>query len=227
MPIRIPEQHLNELAAIRDIGSLRLSNLASRFNRLDPLPLRIAELRSISMDELKDRKQTDALVKTLITFNHLSREVTPEDLLKQIKLRLTDESDWGIEEINNWEKIEGPLFELLTSDAVTTVAKASELAYDYANLFQTAKIITDVRPIFIDRHQELEISGSVIGYTLRLYYDNRSGNHSLSIAMDDSDLRLLLEQCQRALTKSQKTKEIFDCEDHPSIIAGADHDTND
>ena len=81
-----------------------------------------------------------------------------------------------------------------------TTAKALDLSYDYANLLQTTRIVTDIRPIF--DNDVTKIDAAVVSFTLRLSYDNTEGNHGLSIAMNQADVKALREQCDRALKKS-------------------------
>ena len=86
-----------------------------------------------------------------------------------------------------------------------------------------ARIITDIRPIFND--DATDIDASVISYTLRLNYDNPEGNHSLSIAMDESDIEELIQQCNRAFSKAQLSKDrMRNTAGIPTIISGEQPD---
>lgn len=113
--------------------------------------------------------------------------------------------------------IEEPqLRQLFQADAIRTVSKATDLAYDHANLFQGARIVTDIRPVFNDLDDDqLKMDGAVVSYTLRMHFDNRDGNHSLSIALDESDVLVLKDQCERAL---QKAKIAFSRMSQPQVI---------
>jgi hypothetical protein len=77
---------------------------------------------------------------------------------------------------------------------------AIELVYDYANLLRRTRVLTDIRPLFNNAADQIE--GAVVSYTLRLRYDSADGEHELSIALDESDIRILADQCDRALTKA-------------------------
>ncbi len=122
--------------------------------------------------------------------------------------------------------LESHFAELLLEKSVRTVSKALDLAYEYANLFQDARIVTDIRPIFNDVDDEqMEIEAAVVAFTLRLHYDDRQGNHSLSVALDETDVRTLKYQCERALHKAQLAQgRMRDILGVPTIISGETHD---
>jgi hypothetical protein len=102
------------------------------------------------------------------------------------------------------------------------------LAYEYANLFQGARIVTDVRPVFNDGDDdEMQIDGAVVSFTLRLHYDNREGNHSLSIALDETDVRALHHQCERALQKARMAQIRIQDAGIPTVISGKSSDEPD
>ena len=88
--------------------------------------------------------------------------------------------------------------------ALRTIVKALELSYDYSNLFQTAKILADIRPVF-DR-QASKMEGAIISYSLRLTFRSLRESESLTIALDEKDVKQLIETCTRALKKADVAK---------------------
>ena len=121
--------------------------------------------------------------------------------------------------MTRWHDAE-PLFtELLLSPAVRVVASILDLTYEYENLLQVARVITDVRPVFSDDAKNVE--AAVVSHTLRIRYDSTEGNHSISIAMDENDIRDLENQCKRAIQKAQTARGLMaDQAKVPTIIAG-------
>jgi hypothetical protein len=93
------------------------------------------------------------------------------------------------------------LNELSCVRAIANTAKAIELSYDSDNLLQHTRILTDVRPLFSEDAQSID--GAIVAHTLRLRYDSAGVDHELSLALDISDLRRLIEDCERALLKEQ------------------------
>lgn len=93
------------------------------------------------------------------------------------------------------------LNELSYVPAIARTAKAIELSYDSDNLLQRTRILTDIRPLFTDDAQSVD--GAIVAHTLRLRYDSAGVDRELSLALDNSDLRRLIEDCERALLKEQ------------------------
>ena len=118
--------------------------------------------------------------------------------------------------------IREPFKDLLSLDNVKIVAKALDLHYDYANLFQSARVVTDIRPLFDD--DGTKIKAAVVSFTLRLYFDNREGDHSLSLALDEADVQELMKQCERALVKAKTAKSLMERNRMPILVAGDDSD---
>jgi len=92
---------------------------------------------------------------------------------------------------------------LLNNEHLFTASKAIELATDYENIYSTAKIITDVRPVFNE-----DISGqpksAVIIHNLDIHYHKDSEVHKdIYIAMDSNDIKELLDVLQRAQKKEE------------------------
>lgn len=124
--------------------------------------------------------------------------------------------------IERWNRIRPLLAQILSIDAVRMTIKALDVSYEYANLLQYSRIMTDVRPIFNEGGDQIE--GAVVSFTLRMSFLNAGQPKSLSIAVDAADLKILVEQCQRALRKAETAKRRFSSADIgiPLTIAGSD-----
>lgn len=207
--VRLHPAQLEDLARIRDISADALVSLVERFEHLTPVPLDVASLRGIVSECLSGVVPTDieALVRQLLQLHGLVRQrlVPIQDVSKAILASIAvSDSPWSKEEQARWSANVVSLESLVASRPVRMVAAALDLSYDYANLLQSARIITDIRPIF-DAGADV-IEGSVVSYTLRLKYDSLDGDHSLSIALDEKDIRRLQEQCDRAIKKAKLAK---------------------
>jgi hypothetical protein len=98
-----------------------------------------------------------------------------------------------------------------------------ELSYDYANILDNAKILTDIRPIYDESASGIE--GAVVTQTLRIRFVSLNGNHDCSIAMDESDVFALAQQCERALQKARLARGLPGSSSPvPVIISGATDD---
>jgi hypothetical protein len=94
------------------------------------------------------------------------------------------------------------LLTFLQIDALQLRSKASELIFEDAKVFQSSRIITDIRPVFSGT-RELEISGGLIVHILKLQFMTATGGNETYVSMDDDDLRELKQVIERAQQKSQ------------------------
>ena len=217
---------LQDLVAIRDLGAGTLDlAIAEIRNQTVPL-LRPEQLRRALSNVIPD--QQDKLLRPLLSFYALRRNhrLSLDDVLEGFAYLISqahDNDQWTDEEFVAWKDIEPQLRELLDLQQVWTVAKAVDLAYEYANLFESGRIVTDIRPVFDAEGSSL--SGAIVTYTLRLNYDNREGDHSISLAMDENDIARLKEECERALSKGRTALEhMINGSTIPTIIAGSEDD---
>jgi len=162
-----------------------------------------------------DEPAADSLMRQALSLNGLIRQtgMRPDAILNGVSSAIERDSNWPPEEIASWNAIEPEFCKLLDLNAFRLAAATIDLSYDYANLFRNGRIITDVRPIFTGDASAIE--GAVISFTLRLRFDSVDGGHELSIALDQGDIEDLLQQCQRALLKSQTAR--------ATIVTGASH----
>lgn len=228
--IRLQKSQIADLQTIRDLGPERLERVLTCLDATNVTPLHGEALLRLIADALGDEQQATDLMGPLVQLGGLMRHarLEPSDVLEGLRVALRPAtSGWLEEQFEQWVAIEPKLESLLSTRAVKTATKATDLAYDYANLFNAARIISDIRPVFSDDEDVSEIIGAVVSYTLRLTFDSRNENHSLSIALDEDDVRELLDECERALKKAQRAKSCMtDRAGIPTIISG-DEDERD
>jgi hypothetical protein len=150
------------------------------------------------------------------------RRLQPDEAVEAVRLALLASSPrWEPAELDRWTQVEPAFKDLLASPAVRQVSIALDLMYEHENLLQSARVVTDIRPVFSE--DAGCIDGSVVSHTLRLRYDSTEGDHSISIAMDEADIRELERQCKRALLKAQTARILMtDKANVPTVIAGDD-----
>lgn len=201
------EDQLEQLAVLRDLQAQEIQNLVHALSAAEKSLLKPSELNDKVMLVLnRPESEVRAVTNQIIFLYTLCRQrnLTVDELLNglQAGIRASDHG-WSEEELNRWQDVVPFIKELLSIDAIKTVVKALELSYDYANLFQSAKILTDIRPIF---DEELNISAGVISFTLRIFYDDLEGSKNISIALDEKDVDLLSKACNRAIKKAESSR---------------------
>ena len=219
---QLPDEALADLEKLRDFGPDRLEALAFKFEDVEPTPLRPAQLRQVVSEALDvDDEAAHCVVRFLLALYGLRRRrlLDASEVMEGLRYAVS-KAGWGEEESKRWDSIQKQLDRLLDIDQVWAVSKALSLAYEYPNLYQSARIITDIRPVF-DVSGEMVV-GSVVSYTLQVHYDDAHGSHSLSVVMDQEDVDQLGESCERAKRKAGAAKGLMDKAEVPVIVTGED-----
>jgi len=153
---RIPKDQVPDLVTIRNLGAVQLQKIIDHLATCEVLPLRPANLIARVVESLDgDTETAESVVRSLLPLNQLIRQSvrTVDGVLEGLRNGIATLPDWSPEDKAAWQSIEPQLRQLFQADAIRTVSKATDLAYDHANLFQGARIVTDIRPVFNDLEQ--------------------------------------------------------------------------
>ena len=223
MPVQLVlrSKQLQDLAVIRDLGNSKIQAVIDKLSSIEPAPMRPYDLHRAILDILSTR-DADILMRQLIPLYTIrrQRDLSAKDLIESLSSGISKAAPpWNEEQISRWKALEETLHKLFSLSIVWTVIKAMDLSFDYPQLLQNIKIMTDIRPIF--NEEASEIQGSIITYTLRIYFDSIGGSESLSIAMDENDVKKLKKICERALNKAQTAKSFMQKADiKRTVISG-------
>ncbi len=97
------------------------------------------------------------------------------------------------------------LLELKAS--LTITSKALDVLTDAERLFFTAKILTDVRPVFDEDGKNVE--GAVIMHNLRIHYGQDNEHRDFFVALDTSDIKELRSVLDRADKKAESLQALL------------------
>jgi hypothetical protein len=225
--IRLRGSQLVDLERIREVPAERLRLLAEHIESQIPPPLLPSDLETIVSDTVgSDKEVVESVVRQLVSLSSLRRQtkLSPEEVFSGLQYGInTSEHPWDKDQIERWRALEPELRLLLDSPRIAVVSKALDLSYNYANLLQDVRILTDIRPVFDTEATQIE--GAVVSFTLRLRYDSRDDNHDLSLAMNSGDVKELLDECTRALQKSKVAVDVMNQKAQiRTIISGDDDD---
>ena len=218
--IRLTSTQVSDLKAIAELGSEALNRLAEQVESATPPPFSPPELNRVVVAAISDKPEAvDPLMRQLLSFASLRRRrrLEIDDILSGLKSALRDK---GADFADGWEGIDEAFRRLLSSGRIATIAKALDLSYDYENLVQSARIVTDVRPVFDDEVNQID--GAVVSFTLRLKYMSLKGDNGISVAMDKGDVESLLRECERALQKADLTTQTLAKLPIRTLISGAE-----
>lgn len=222
--LRLTSHHIADLEVIVRIGAESIRAILKHLKDADSLPLRPNELVNEISQVLKStEEEADIIARNAVLYCGLmsKMDLDAAELLDAISKDFNLRSEWSDAEVANLEKIWPVFQELLLLKAVRLVTATLDLSYEYANLHRSARIITDIRPIYDEPAEQIE--GAVVSHTLRLRYDSSEGEHELSIALDTSDIRDLSKQCDRAIVKAQTAQTLMiEKAQIPTSISGDD-----
>jgi len=207
LQLRVMKHQLADLKQICQLGTGRLAEVKKKLGELPRPILRPQQL--LAEVGIVLGEEAEPLVRQLLSLQGLIRQtgLPSEEVLAGIRDAIQRQGREVDLEASVWVEVEPTIKTLVEEQSVRLAATAIELAYDYANLLRRTKILTDIRPLFNKAADEIE--GAVVSYTLRLRYDSADGEHELSIALDESDIRILAAQCDRALTKAATARALL------------------
>ena len=206
--IKLQKEHLADLQVIREIGAEALSSVANKIKELPVAPAHPRHLYSVIRKALGgNEEKADVLLRQLLSLHGMLRqlELKPEGVFEGLGSALRPiESGWSDTDFKKWESVASIFKSIFELPVVRLAAKALDLSYEHSHLWQRARIITDIRPIFDDEAKQIQ--GTVVSHKFLLRYDDLEGEHLLSFSVDENDIESLIKQCERALRKAQTAK---------------------
>jgi hypothetical protein len=114
----------------------------------------------------------------------------------------------GIDEKNqeHYREYFGRLLGIVALDAT---AKALNLAVDNERVFYNARVLTDVRPVFVEdpvNNSSEEPYAAIATHTLKLSYYEGGDTKDFYVALDNEDVGTLQEVLERADAKAESVK---------------------
>lgn len=221
------KNQLDDLKIVRDLTASELSEIISKIKAISPPPLRPVAIRKVLSEVIKDAEAESAFMRQLTSGCSLLRQrnITAEELIEGINFGIIKavEGRWTDSELNKWKEKKDLICELFSLESIGSIVKALEISYEYPNILQTSKILTDIRPVFDDAGTSFH--GAIVSHSLQVYFDNSSGNQNISLSLDHDDVVQLKNSCDRALLKAETAKRIMIDQLHiPSYICGEEDD---
>lgn len=96
------------------------------------------------------------------------------------------------------------LTRLLSISSIERSGKIEQLKADHQNIFEDAKILTDLRPVF-DKPGEKPV-GAIIAHTLKIVTHDSGEHKELYVSLDSEDILTLKRTAERALEKMASLK---------------------
>lgn len=126
----------------------------------------------------------------------------------------------GIEELKlsgeEREHFKERLIELLDVQSVDIGSKAVEVLFENERSLQSARVVTDIRPIFGSDADD-PMAGAVIVHMLKLTYFEQNELRSFFVALDAQDVDTLREVLDRAHSKAENLRSFLAATEIPYV----------
>lgn len=93
----------------------------------------------------------------------------------------------------------------LLGRATAALAKAVDVGAEHERLYHVARVMTDLRPVFLDAAEGP--AGLVLTHTLKFDYYNEGDVHGTEFVLSEQDLQSLLRVLERASVKASSLRE--------------------
>jgi hypothetical protein len=210
MALRIPQEDLPALSTVAGLQSSQLDRFIDAVNSVPPnrdsaalAKLIAKKIPSVPVDRLirvLDMLQTLYDIREL---SGVSAETFCEDLIDSI--RSNPDAQLSKRQL---PKIRLFFEKILEIGNLRTLAKASRLQRDGERLYCSAKILTDVRPVFKTDPSERP-EGAVVTHTLKMGYHEGSAHKEFHVVLDTGDLVALNDAVSRALAKDKTLRDLL------------------
>lgn len=205
--LKISDKQADDLELISQIAIEQLDEITKNLQSLDGSLVRPKDLTDV-FNSVLDDETSQILTRHLINLSELKRDkqVSGEEVLEAVSFGLK-KAGWSDDKLSKWEKINPRIQDLMSTDTICAAAKLINLSFDYSHILKNSTILTDIRPVW--GNETSHVLGAIITQTLRINYRGKDGSNEISLALDESDIKMLMDSCTRALDKAEVLKNLL------------------
>jgi hypothetical protein len=215
---QVPEGEVPGLRRLAHVSPDVMSKVASALARAEPsLAVDVLAASAAQQAEL-DVVDVRSVVVTLWRLAIVQRrlELSADQFVTALTRSLGENSEWTPEDAQSWGAVSSTLRGILSPDLPLAVAaKAADLVVEQHLLFCTARVLTDLRPVFDDSASEVQAFVPV--HTLAVTCHEGPETRRIYIAMDSNDVAQLREHLERAERKEKILKSRLERAAMPTI----------
>jgi hypothetical protein len=204
--LRIPERHSGTIGSLLSLSEEDFERLLAALGTEPPV-LEADEVTERVSTELPELADADALVELLFVLHLIrqSRDLSVEEfgpVLREAGGMPDDESAR--------ERLAERILQALAVPTLKLTAKAVDLVVSNERTLRSARIVTELRPVFED-DPAVEPRAGVLVHRLELSYMGPDGEWgAFHVAMDDEDVTHLLRTAARAQAKAETMTALAD-----------------
>jgi hypothetical protein len=168
----------------------------------DPGSVAISAIRSVSTINADEFKQIAEALAGLYSVKSI-RDVSVEEFVEDVcdAMEALPEEQLKLPHSER-EQFKGKLNALLSADFFSVVAKAFDLATEDERTFCSARVLTDLRPVFGLRVEDGPRAMVVVHLLKLTYHEGTDKHQQFYVALDDGDLKTLRKLIDRAEAKA-------------------------
>lgn len=207
--LNIPESELPQIEWFARLSDENFSKLVSAFRDTDPtLTLReFSEAVSEKIDLLPPDEVEENL-KTLFALYWLKeRSGYPTDVFAEDLAEAAHRQSAKKEFPLSVKQFAPRLIDLLNIGSIGVTAKALDVLTEHERVFCGARILSDMRPVFLD--DGTQATAAMIVHQLQIAFHEGKDHKELYFALDSNDLDELLEVIERARRKEKVFEKIM------------------
>ena len=210
--ITIPDRYKGGLIKLITLPGNSVNQIISAFEGVAPkfFPEELSKEITSKVEGVSSEDLLEIISAILSLSKHrVHDDMLPEELAEQIIQAL---SEGSVEDVKLVKKNQQGLKQLLVRffqiETLLISAKASGIMLSHENVFCSARVITDVRPVF-GSDPSVAPNAAVMVHMLNLSYHQEGHLKELYIAMDALDIETLRTALDRADLKSQSLKSLI------------------
>lgn len=212
-PLRVPRQHQEGLAKIRDLGEESIQELLTALKDVpdtyDEDALSSAVAAKVDTIAASDVKEIIPALLSLYAYRDY-RQAAISDVVEGIAQAMEEISSHELRlPSDERPHFEDRLTKLLDVEPLDLRVRARALAFENEHTLQETRVLTDIRSVFGPENPEGKPRGAVILHTLRIGYWADNARKEFFVALDTNDVRALLEQLERADSKAESLKQVL------------------
>lgn len=219
MSFTIPKQYQEGLAQLLTLSGEEIESLRQALKDV-PGALKATTLKSkLASESSIPLEKIDEIINTLLSLYSLRSylDLSIPEFLEQLTQAMEQSGNDKLQlPSQNHDLFKAHLMSLLDSRALTITAKAPEVWFDHKYAFCSARIFSDIRPVFSMQAEVLPLAAGIV-HTLKITYHTGDKTDDFYIAMDAGDIKTLREVLDRADLKFGNLKSILEAAKVPFL----------
>ena len=207
--LRIPDRHTPPLAEFLRLSSADVAALVQTLREETP-QLALTHLTEAMAARLSiDRRRIDEIVNLLAGLEVVKegRDLPVKEFVAELRSAMEVS---GREELQtlDWAAFQDAMEAALSDDSALALStKALGVLQDHARIFCSARVLTDLRPVFRSSVEQ-EPFAFIVVHTLKVAHHEAGRHHEFFVALDQVDVRHLASLLERAIKKEESLKSL-------------------